>query len=205
MYPSTLDFDRVEAPLKMELVTPPEAEPVSYSDVADWLRLPSFDDRNLTLGLITVARRYIEEKTRRCMITQTWNQWQDFFTPTLILGKRPVQQVNYIQYTDQTGTLQTLDPSRYLLDNKGPRPGIIPPLGEFFPIARVQFPNAVCINFTAGYGAGPANVPMEFQACIKQWVHLNYDMRQGIVLGRTPAVIPHTFEALLNMCSLPEV
>ncbi len=205
MYPTSLDHTRVSEPLKYEIVTQPAVEPVLYSDLYDWLRLLSFDDRNLTVALETVGRMYVEQRTRQTLITTVFNLWLDFFPTTIIIPARPLQTVNFISYIDGNNATQTLDPSRYLVDAKGPRPTIIPPLGSFFPIAKVQQPNAVQINFTAGFGSTGASVPAPFLLMIKQWCSLNYDNRQAIVMGKTPAAVPHTFDALLRLFSLPEV
>jgi uncharacterized phiE125 gp8 family phage protein len=206
MYPTTLDTQtRVETPLKYEVVTQPAVEPVSYADLADWCKLPGFDDRTLTLQLAVAMRRKVEELRRETLITTTFDLWMDFFPVSIILPARPVQSVTFIKYTDGNGTVQTLDPSRFEVDPKGSRPVIIPPLGSFFPIAKVQYPNAVQVRFVAGYGDTAAAVPAEYQIMIKQLVALNYSVREGVVLGRTPAIVPRTLDYLLNSGRLWEV
>lgn len=192
-------------PLKYEVATEPTVEPVTYQQVADWCKLPGFDDRNLTMQLVTTGRRYLEQRTRRTFITTTYNLWLDYFPSMILVPSRPLQSVNYIKYTDQSGNVDTLDTSRYLVDNKGPRPCIIPPIGQFFPIPHVQFPNCVQVQYVAGYGDTAANVPQEYQQLICQWVATNYSQREAVVMGRAPAIVPYTFESLLKMSSLPEV
>jgi uncharacterized phiE125 gp8 family phage protein len=204
-YPTTLDCDRVQSPLKMEIVTQPALEPVTYEQLSDWCKLPSLDDRNLTIALATVGRIYLEQRTRRTFITTTFNLWMDYFPTTIILPARPVQTVSFVKYTDQNLEVQTLDTSRYLVDNKGPRPCIIPPLGSFFPIPRVQYPNAVQVQFVAGFGNSPSDVPLTYRQLITQWVATNYSQREAVVLGKSPAIVPYTFDSLLKLSSLPEV
>jgi uncharacterized phiE125 gp8 family phage protein len=205
MYPTTLDAPRVPQPLKYEITVQPAQEPVSYQQLAEWCKLPSFDDQALTMQLAVAGRRYIEGRTRQTLITTTYNLYLDYFPQTLIIPARPLQAVNSIEYVDQTGTTQTLATDRYLVDSKGPRPVVIPPLGTFFPIPHVQYPNCVTVNFTAGFGDDPSDVPQEYQTLICQWVITNYEIREAVVLGKTPAIVPHTFDALLRLSSLPEV
>jgi uncharacterized phiE125 gp8 family phage protein len=199
------DNQRVPTPLKYSVTTPPAVEPVSYSDLADYLRLTTTDDRAVVVALETAGRMYVEQRTRYTLITTAYTLFLDWFPTQIILPARPVQAVTSITYTDQTGTVQTLDPSRYLLDAQGPRPCIIPPLGEFFPIAHVQYPNAVQVTFTAGFGDAPAAVPEPYKLAIKIWCATNYNQREAVTIGRTAAIVPHTFDHLLRLCSLPEV
>jgi uncharacterized phiE125 gp8 family phage protein len=199
------NYSRVSTPLKFSIATPPAVEPVTYSDLSQWLKLPSFDDQGLTNTLEIIGRMYIEGRSRYTMITTTFNLYLDYFPQEIFLPARPVQRVNSITYTDQNNVVQTLDPSRYEVDIQGPRPRIIPPLSNFFPIAKVQYPNAVVVNFTAGFGDTGATVPEPYKLMIQQWVALNYNQREAVATNRTPAIIPHTFEHLLRLNSLPEV
>jgi uncharacterized phiE125 gp8 family phage protein len=200
MYPTTLDMhSKLSAPLKLELVTQPAIEPVSVNELVDFLRLPQLDDIALVTSLGIVARQYIEQVTRQTLITQTFNLWLDFFPSSILIPVVPFQSVSFIQWTDQGGIVETLDPSKYEVDTKGTRPVIVPPLGYFFPIAKVQYPNAVQVQFTAGYGDDPSDVPESFKLMIKQMVALNYNAREAVVMGQTPAIVPHTFDSLLRI------
>jgi uncharacterized phiE125 gp8 family phage protein len=200
-----LAHSRVSSPLKYSVVTGPAVEPVTYAELADWLRLPTVDDRAVVVALETAGRMYVEQVTRYTLITTTFALHLDWFPEAIILPARPVQAVTSITYIDPSGTTQTLDPSRYLLDAQGPRPIVIPPLGSFFPVPKVQQPNAVTVTFTAGFGDSPAQVPEPYKLAIKIWVATNYNQREAVVMGRTPAIVPHTFDHLLRLSSLPEV
>lgn len=56
----------------LELVTPPAAEPVTLADAKTHMRVDTtLDDAYITL-LITAARQFVENWTRRALIYQTW-------------------------------------------------------------------------------------------------------------------------------------
>lgn len=195
---------RMPAPLKLDIVTAPAIEPVSYSELVDHLRLPTTIDRDLVMALESVGRDYVEKRTRQTLITTTFDYWLDEFPCQIILPARPFQAVTFIKWIDGTGAVQTLNPSAYQVDPKGTRPVIVPPLGAFFPIVKVQCPNAVQIRFTAGFGDTADDVPEMYKLMIKQFVYLNYDARAGYA-DKQAYKVPHTFDDLLNLGKIWEV
>jgi len=199
MYRVIDENTRVSAPLKYEVVTPPAQEPVTYQELIDHLRLPTRTDRDLVMALAKVGRDYVEKRTRQTLITTEYDLWLDYFPPTIILPARPAQSVTFIKWIDGTGATNTLPTNRYQVDAKGTRPVIIPPLGAFFPIVKMQTPNAVQVRFKAGWGDLEDEIPEIFKLMIKQWVALNYEAREAVLMGKQPAQVPHTFGDLLNL------
>lgn len=199
MYQVINQQPRMPSSIKLDVVTAPAIEPVTYAEIVDFLRLPSLTDKDVVNNLISVGREYVEARTRQTLITTTFDYWLDEFPAAILIPARPLQSVTYVKYYDQTGTLTTLSASNYLVDNKGQAPLIVPPLGTFFPYPKFQYPNAVNVRFVAGYGDTAADVPESCKQAIKQWVALNYDQREAVVLGKTPARVPHGFDDLLNL------
>ena len=74
------------------------------------------------------------------------------------LPRSPLQSVSSIQYYDQAGTLQTLDPSAYLVDSFSEPARITPAPATTWPATQNRA-NAVLITFVAGYGSTGAAVP----------------------------------------------
>lgn len=67
----------------LSLVTPPALEPVTLADAKLHLRESDTGQDTLITALITAARKAIEEKCRRSLITQTWMATLDQFpSPT---------------------------------------------------------------------------------------------------------------------------
>lgn len=85
----------------------------------------------------------------------------------ILLPRSPVQTVSAITYYDVSGTLQTLDPSQYIVDNISEPARVVPASGATWPGTQNRV-NAVQVVYTAGYGASSANVP----AGILHWILL---------------------------------
>src|SRR5205085_7972655 len=117
----------------LSLVSPPANEPVSLDEAKEHLRVTSTDQDNLIRHLISAARIYCENKLGQPIVTQTWDLKLDGFPCDAIRVPRPpLQSVTSITYLDSGGSLQTLNPSTYLvLDSTTPPasgPAHTPPL-----------------------------------------------------------------------------
>lgn len=141
------------------------------------------DDDTLINGLIQGARRWAEVFTRRRFIYQTIRLEMDFFpgyidanvvggashyaatfasgANLVLAGIRyavqmplpPVHHIAAFKYVDQNGTSQdVVAGTQYVADLDSNPARLMPPFGQFWPVAQV-IPNAVRIDFVAGYGA----------------------------------------------------
>jgi uncharacterized phiE125 gp8 family phage protein len=89
-----------------------------------------------------------------------------FYGGGVFLRMAPVSAVNSIQYLDPEGVLQTLDPSKYIVDLASEPARIYPAYGLAWPITRWQN-NAIQIGFTAGYSADASLVPRRAKQAIR--------------------------------------
>ena len=181
----------------LELTSGPAVEPDTTAEAKEEMRI-DFSDHDTKIGtLITAARRWAEDYTRRAFITQTWVQRMDYFPNNLIeLAKPPVQSVTSIQYIDTDGDTQTWAASSYIVDTKAIRCRITPEWGDWWPSER-DIMNAVIITFVSGYGAAASNVPEEIRQAILMLVSHWYD-HSGIVSDRQMHNIPLAAERLLH-------
>ena len=76
---------------------------------------------------------------------------RDPYCSTITLPYPEIATVVSVTYLDDTGIMQTLDPSQYLVSGRG----VFPAYGTSWPAVRMQ-PGAVAIRYTAGYVAGKA-------------------------------------------------
>ena len=150
-----------------QLLTPPASEILTIGDgspydVAPQLRVVNASDYAYVSLLIAAARREIERRLERQLLTATWRVIYDSFPAEITLAKPPVQSVVQIQYLDMGGQLQTLDPSWYQASIRGPdSPArIMPAYAHFWPFTRAQTYDACRIDFVAGYGATADTVPI---------------------------------------------
>lgn len=159
--------------LATALIAPPTSEPVTLAEMKTHLKLPqSFtDDDSYITGLITAARVQCENDTASAFITQEWEQYFDHFPRSgffpdrfaanytsphahhhwfLRILRPPLQTVEFLKYIDTIGTLQTLDPSLYIVDAKSRPARVQPQYGSYWPPTYVV-PNAVTLRIKCGY------------------------------------------------------
>ena len=178
-------------------LTAPAAEPVSLAELKDYLRIDAGDtsqDALLTDRGIA-AREWAEAYTERRFITQQLRLWLDFFpgyidmkltgqrvsTPfvsganALLVGLRyaislpcpPVQSIDVFKYVDTNGgTTQLTANVGFIADLQSQPARLAPPFGSVWPAAQVV-PNAIQIDYTAGYGLAAA-VPSGIKTAIKR-------------------------------------
>lgn len=140
-----------------ELITPPAIEPVSLEDAKTHLRVTSEALDTVIEALITAARQYAEEYTKRAFIQQTWRASLDAFpSGRIYLPKLPVLSVDSVEYTDGYGAAQSV--TGYLVSKDPVRPYILPAYDTDWPIARDTL-GSVTVTLKAGYGTASTDVP----------------------------------------------
>jgi uncharacterized phiE125 gp8 family phage protein len=149
----------------LQLMTPPTAPPVTLAEAKAHLRVLTTAEDDLISALVLAATHYLEGRTGvlgRALMTQTWQVRFDGF-PGVFRGRielpmPPLQSVDWVQYIDTTGVLQTLDPSRYVVDRQHL-------IGRIRPVFNTTWPptlpdeGTLRIQFTAGYGDDASAVP----------------------------------------------
>ena len=161
------------------VISGPEVEPIDRDDIAKLnLKLESDStEDNLLDILIQAAREDIEEKTGRSLITQEREIKYDYFPcfDTIYLSHGPIQTVDAVKYFDADDEEQTLDSSLYWVDTHSPIPRIV--IKNSWPAAKVR-PNAITVEYTAGYGDAASDVPAPLKsACLVAlaWLYENRD------------------------------
>lgn len=145
-----------------KVTTEPTTEPLTLTEFKQSLReLTSDFDDELT-RIMKAARRQVEHDSERRLITQTVKQFRDKFpaTDTLEIRTAPVQSVTSVTYTDTDDQSQTFSSSNYTVDLTTTPPRIVLKDGYSWPATPEDIPNAVTVEFVAGYGAA-SDVPPE--------------------------------------------
>lgn len=188
----------------------PAAEPVSLTAMKLHLRELADDQDPLISSLIQAAREKVEIETRRALVTQTQILRLDGFPRSgdadrplaISVPNPPLQSVTSIQYVDQNGDPQTLDPADYLVDTSSEPARITPVYNGSWPIARAQM-NAVTVTYVCGYTPGEGsptdyaeNVPEGLKAAIKLLVASWYENREAVgPLALKP--VPMAYDSLI--------
>lgn len=148
----------------------PAVQPVSLQEAKRHLRV-DFDDADDDIqALIEVATRAAEDRTERTLITTSWAIKVDGtqLSRWLVLPGPPFIAVAGAEYSDGSGTVESVPPEAYTLDAQREPAQLFVRYGAV-PSSAIGRPDAVVtIHYTAGYGPDPLDVP----APIRHWIKL---------------------------------
>lgn len=149
------------------------------------------------IALIDAATDRAESYTGRALINRTLVATFDRFDCRKIeLPYPPLVEVNAVRYLDDDGEQQTLDSAEYRVLTSDHPGSIEVEYGESWPTPR-PVSDAVEIEYVAGYGDEPANVPMAIRLAITMMVGEWIEFREGIVLTSV-SEMPNGAKSLLN-------
>lgn len=192
-------------------VTDAATEPVTLAEAQAFLNVDSDADSDLIESLITTARQRVEDFTGRALISQTWklvqsdwpcskaynyaraNTWAE---RTIELHRSPLISVQSVKYYPASGAAQaTLSAATYTALT-GPTPGLIVLAStESWPDLYDR-PDAVEVNFTAGY-ADADSIPKPLRHAVLLLLADLYELRSTQVVGNIVNELP-TVKALLE-------
>ena len=113
------------------------------------------------------------------------------------LDRTPLASVASVLYYPADGGAQaTMSSSLYQVVTGGEPGRILPTLGNAWP-SLADRPDAVQIQFTAGYGATAASVPALLRLAICSLTAWFYEQRQPVNLGNIVNQLPHALDAIL--------
>jgi uncharacterized phiE125 gp8 family phage protein len=173
----------------------------------------SSDDAALTVYL-EAAFEYIETATRQQLCNRDYVLTLDCFpevtrhegharrsrqTYEIVLPKPPLVSVSAVYYYDQTGTMQILNPSLYIVDTTTKPGRIVLVPGQSWPKTN-NAANCIQIAYTAGYGG---SVPTILKQAILLLAGDWYENREDSYAGRINS-IPTGVQAIINQYSFPE-
>lgn len=183
--------------MQLQTITPAAGMPVTLDELKLHARVDSPHENNLLTDLIAVATEYLDGKSGllgRSLITQTYRLTLDAFPAEIALPLPPAQAVTSITYIDAEGAVQTLDPSAYRLI--GSDPGKVIPVNSW-PSTKTD-PEAVKIEFRAGYGDLAADVPAAIKRAILEHCTFFYETRSMISFASAPSIVPMGYDALIE-------
>lgn len=161
----------------------PAEEPVSLSDAKLHLRVDGPDEDALIASLISAARLYCEDVSRRAFVTRTYTVdlwgWQD----CIELPHPPLVGVTSIVYTDAAGSAVTLANTVYGVDTQREPGRVYLAQDQQWPTATLRDYAPIRITYTAGYGAATA-VPATYKAAVLLYLGHLYENREAVVAGQ---------------------
>ena len=181
-------------PLRLALVTAPLIEPVSVGEAKLQARIDESADNALVQSLICAARQLAESFTRRVFITQTWKMYLDAWPceTAIEVPKAPLVSVTHIKTYDDSDVATVWPSSNYFVDT-ATKPGRIALRNAASWPQPSRLSNGIEIQFVAGYGPAPSDVPAQIkQAILLIAAHL-YEHR-----GDANVELPETVCTLLT-------
>lgn len=191
-----------------KLKTPAAVPPVTTAIAKAGCRLDAdfVADDELIASYVLAATDIFTQLTGVCPITQVWelamnewptdctgleNQWWDgvregtmigSYSEGIVLDFKPLQSVDVITTYDDLGTATVFDDAAYMTDTFGHR--VVLNTGYTAPIGT-RAANAIVVEFTAGFGDEPADVPNAIRQGIIQLVAFMYEHRGDELLSTT--------------------
>lgn len=184
-----------------KITTPPAVEPVTLAEAKAYLRLDHTTEDGLVTALIVAARQQVEVFTRQALVTQTvleyfdaFPRWEPFDFDSLYLSVNPVQSVEAFTYIDQNGIEQELQTTDYELDSASHPARLNSSYDAKAWPGALLVPNAVRVEYVAGYGLAAA-VPKGIISALfllLGHMHTNRDAK-----GHNSPELPQAVKALL--------
>lgn len=219
------------------VVGQPVSEPIDLVTAKNFLRVTIDDDDLLIGLLITAARETAEVLTGRSIATKTYRQTLDsfpYYADSMFSQQamppaywsRPMYATNFwnysqmiklyapkclgvnsIKYIDPNNVLQTLDSSKYVVDTDSEPARVFPSQqGGNWP-ACAYLPNAVQIEFVAGYDTPPSSdvqIPKSLMTLILLLLSGFYENREPSVYGSVNE-LPYHLQALVYANKVQDV
>jgi uncharacterized phiE125 gp8 family phage protein len=180
----------------------PASEPVSLAELKVHLRVYGTSEDLFISSLITAARVHLELALSCAFITQTWSWFLDDWPrrQRLELPMGPVQGVAAIRVLTVGDTVVTMPPASYLLTGTASPPRLSLKERRTWSTAAPQpayAANGIEIEFIAGFGNTPLDVPGPIRQALLLLVAHWYELRTPIEVGGTNVDLPPAVATLL--------
>lgn len=147
----------------------PAQEPIPLEEFKAHARVVDAEEDALLAGYVMAARKVIERRTHRALITQTWTASIDRFPLSqdgmIELPGGKLQSVTSISYVDLAGATQTWSSSEYTVHTEFDPGRIGLAHNEDWPAVR-EWGLPITITYIVGYGDDPADVPEDLRMAI---------------------------------------
>lgn len=194
-------------PLRLTRTSDPSEEPVSLAEAKSHLRVDVSDDDTLIEGLIKAARIYVENATRRALVTQTWQLDLDDWpsagkmptaTDEIALPRPPLGSVTSVVYVDSDGDSNTFSADDYDVDTVTEPGRIVLGYGKTWPTATLRPMSPIAVTYVAGYGDA-ADVPQHVKQMMLMLLAHWYENREATITGAgvVASPVPFAVESLL--------
>ncbi len=180
----------------MKRITPPATLPLEKDEVKEYLRIDDDDEDDLIDSLIQTAIDWVEHYLNKALISQTWeellHEWPE--GDYIQLYKGPLQEVSEIEYMLAGESAYTAF-EEYIEELHNER--IYLNYGEQWPSGSLDDAAGIRIEWTAGYGDAPENIPCPIIQAMKLLISHWFENRETQVVGTIAANLEFSVRALL--------
>ena len=154
---------------------------------------------DLLEALIATAREYCEGFQNRAYITQKWELWMDGFPSRdfIRVPKPPLQSVEAVKYYGTDNTEYEMLVTDYFVDIKSEPGRLALTYSASWPTTTLRPVNAVCVEFTAGYGDAATDVPKRVNHAMLLLIGHWWEHREASMDGKVSKEIEFAVKALL--------
>ena len=184
--------------MALMMMAGPAVEPITLAEAKAHLRIDGDTEDTLISTLILTSRLHIEAALGLALITQSWtllrDAWPEVESVPLML--RPVQQVTEVRTRDVSGNAEILDADTHLVDTVSESARLVRH-GPSWPKPG-QSANGIEIDFVAGFGDTPNDVPAPIRHALLLLVAHWYEHRDPMEIGTPNVAIPAAVSRLLK-------
>ncbi|MEO0618817.1 MAG: head-tail connector protein [Pseudomonadota bacterium] len=185
--------------MAMLLVDAPAREPLTVAETKLHLRLDTDDDDALITSLIQAARMHLERLLGRALISQTWVEIRDCWPvhrAPVLLARAPAQDIVDIRIVDRDGVAESLNEDDYFLDAVSAPPRLSRLATGDWPRPGRSI-NGIEIEFVAGFGDTPDDVPAPLRQALLLLVCAWYETRQPVDFNSAVSALPPAVAGLV--------
>lgn len=183
--------------MSLTLLSGPSAGLIALADAKLFLRTDTPDEDALIQSLVATSTLQIEAALGLALIHQEWRLIMDHWPANGVveLPLAPLHRVDVVRARSLDGSAEAIPSDLFVVDPSPLRPRIAigssgPPI-SLRPIAGIE------IDFTAGFGALPTDVPQPIRHAALLLVAHWYETRDPALVGTDQARIPPTVSSLL--------
>jgi uncharacterized phiE125 gp8 family phage protein len=175
-----------------EILIPPAIEPVALAYAKTFLRVDGSNDDALISDMIISARLRVETMSGHALITRRMRASFAANSKTAInLPSQPVAVVHDVRVIGLGGAAVTVPANRYVVNTRCQPTEIVLKIQTHWH-EFTQNLEAIEVEYSAGYGADPSDVPIPFKQAILLLLAQSYEHRDGANMP-----VPMMVDALL--------
>lgn len=174
LYPQEEDFKTSD----FWVLTPPTLEPVTLSEVKEYIKLDGKAEDKYLESIIKAVRLALEGILGRSIMTQTIMLRLDAWPSNVLnLPRPPLVSVTAIRTLDEAGAKTVYSASNYYINTGGGKAQIVIKCASSLPSNYNRAHGGYEVEYIAGYGNEISDVPETIRQAVLQWVAAVYETK----------------------------